>query len=804
MGSGIIQPSFSAGEMSPSLYGRVDLARYLTGLKTCRNFIVRQYGGVSNRPGTRFVCEVKNSAFKVRLIPFQFSTVQAYVLEFGSYYMRVIKDGGQVVYPAGHASAGLPVEIATIYSQDDLATLKFTQSADVMTICHPSYPVQQLSRTDHHLWALTAYPNTYGPFNDLNIDNTMTLTSSAVSGSVTITATKDMFSADMVGQMMRIEQSVDAATAKWETTKAINIGDINRAGANYYQATTAATTGTIRPDHLEGTEFDGNPGVSWQYLHSGYGIIRITGYTSAKVVSATVLQRLPDKVVTTATYKWAFESWGGASHYPSTVTYFQQRQCFAGSNTEPQKAWLSKSSGYTDYGRSVPLVDDDCVIFEIKSREVNEIRHMVELSKLVILTSDGEWIVRGNSDNVITPTATVERQGYNGCSHVAPLVINSTILYIQNKGSQIRTLGYVFSEDSYKSNDLTVFASHLFERHTIKEWAFQQIPYSCAWLVRDDGVLLGLTFMPEQEVIGWHRHDTKNGLFESVASIYGDTETDVYFVVNRTFNGTSKRFIEKMEKRNTADIKDAFFVDCGLSYDGRNTTATGLTLSGGTTWGIEEVLTITSSADLFSAGDVGDKLSFDFQGAKIKLTIQTYVDATHVTATTDTTIPAAYRNSAFTDWAFERNVMAGLSHLNGQTVSVLADGNVHASKTVVDGAIMLNFHAAVVHVGLPIEADIETLNLTVSGQTVLDKKKLINKVSLLCESSRGVKCGPDASHLKEHVPAVMNGNVAVSTGMVELNIPAEWGKNGSFVVSQSDPLPLSVLAVIPEVSTGGA
>ncbi|UNY42219.1 tail tubular B [Pseudomonas phage UFJF_PfDIW6] len=128
--SGILQPTFAAGELSPSASARTDIARYYTGLKLCRNFMVMPYGGVRNRAGTRLVAEVKDSTKLCRLVPFQFNDVQTYILAFGDLNMRVIKDGGQVLYSAG-PSIGTPFELAMPYTQYDLASLNYTQSADV-------------------------------------------------------------------------------------------------------------------------------------------------------------------------------------------------------------------------------------------------------------------------------------------------------------------------------------------------------------------------------------------------------------------------------------------------------------------------------------------------------------------------------------------------------------------------------------------------------------------------------------------------------------------------------------------------
>jgi hypothetical protein len=253
MGNSILQASFTSGELSPSMYGRLDFGKYYTGLKTCRNFIIRQFGGASNRPGTRFVSEVSDSENITRLIPFEFSSTQAYVLEFGHLVLRIIKDGGVVVWPSG-PSAGQPVEVVTIWPSTALAGLKYTQSADVMTLCHPDYPTQQLSRTDHHLWNLAAFDNVGGPFQELNIDTTKTLHATAVTGNVTIHASDAIFLSDMVGQMLYVEQSADAQIRRWEVAVPVTINDFKRAESNYYQALTTGTTGTRKPDHVEGAD----------------------------------------------------------------------------------------------------------------------------------------------------------------------------------------------------------------------------------------------------------------------------------------------------------------------------------------------------------------------------------------------------------------------------------------------------------------------------------------------------------------------------------------------------------------------
>jgi hypothetical protein len=881
MTDAVVQASFTKGEFSPALYGRIDLALYGLGLRTCKNFIVRQYGGVSNRPGFAFVGESKDSSKRSRLIPFAFSTVQQYALEFGHLTMRVIKDGGYVteagkaitgatqanpvvltiaghgystgedIYLAGlvgmtelngrtlrvtvltantvslqdmagnnidgtgfgaYASGGTAARIYTLalpYQEADLPRVKFTQSADVMTLCCPGYAPRELTRTGHAAWSSNAILKTDGPFQDINVDTGKTVYASAASGAVTLTAAGWTFTADMVGTLFYIEQTPDDITPRWEVGKAVLLNAVRRAGAHYYEALNAATTGTYRPDHLEGTATDGDAGVRWQYLHSGFGVVKIDaiggGGTTA---TATVQKRLPDLVVGAGnpTYKWAKDAWGGDQGYPETVAYHEQRIIYAATTGQPQTCWGSNITAYKNFGKSNPALDDEALTFALNARQVNQIRHLLPLSELIALTSGSEWKIQGNDGQALSPGSPPDAkvQGYSGASHVPPLVIGGDALYIQEKGSVVRSLGYSFEKDKYLGNDLTVISSHLFTGRAIEEWAYQQVPFSCVWSVRDDGALLGLAYLPEQQVAGWHRHETA-GEFESVCCISEGNEDVIYAKVKRTIDGRTVRYTERMASRNIKDIRDWFFVDSGLTYDGRNTTALTMTLSGGTAWDQTETLTLTASASRFTAADVGKAVFFpdpDPDSKKVyRCAITAYTSATAVSVQPNRQIPASLRGVATTDWQLALKTFTNLHHLEGETVSVLADGNVHPQAVVENGSITLQNNAAVVHVGLPYTSDFETLDIA----QMRERAKLIPKVNLLVESSRGIFTGPDADRLfewKQRATEFYDEPIATYTGLVEVQTAGKWDKNGRIFVRQSDPLPVTILAAIPEVAMG--
>ena len=469
---------------------------------------------------------------------------------------------------------------------------------------------------------------------------------------------------------------------------------------------------------------------------------------------------------------------------------------------------MSKVGDYLDFGVSRPLVADDAITFPVPGRQVNAVRHLIPMDNLVIFTSGSEWKLSAGQNDIVAPdTIAVKPQSYRGSSKIPPLVVGNTALFIQDKGRTIRELAFEFASDTYTGQDLTQLASHLFAGYTIKEWAYQQVPFQVVWCVRSDGALLGLTYLKEQQVAGWHRHDT-DGEFESVACISEGTEDVLYAIVKRTINGSTKRYVERMNTRQFDDPADWFFVDSGLSYDGRNTTSKTITLSTSTDWTYQQgAFTATASGSTFSMSDVGAEIHLPVGDQIIRIAITGYTSATIVTGTANRDIPVSLQSAATTDWSMARRSFTGIDHLEGKVCSVLADANVHPQVTVDSGDIELEYAAAVVHVGLPITADLETLSLAVQSQeTILDKKKLITSLRMIVEDTRGIMVGPSASHLseiKQRTTENYDQATNATTGIMESVISSSWSKDGRVFIRQSDPLPATILAVMPDVNIGG-
>lgn len=531
---------------------------------------------------------------------------------------------------------------------------------------------------------------------------------------------------------------------------------------------------------------------------------------------------------------WAFGAWGPSVGYPSVVEFFGQRLFFAATASSPQTLWSSKTSNYTNFGKSVPTADDDAITATIAARQVNAITDLIPLKDMIILTVGAEWKSGGGQNNVLTPSTISFTPTTNfGASSLPALIIGDSGVFVQGRGSYVRDIGYQFSVDNYTGNDLTIFASHLVQGYTIVDWTYQQTPWSVIWAVRNDGVLLGLAYFKEQQVSGWFHCDWVNGFVESVCSITENGKDVVYLSIRRVINGQTVRYIERMGDRFFSDQRDYFFVDSGLSYDGRNATTSPtstMMITGGTTWVETENLTLTCTGYApFSSGSVGNWVKLyistpqldgdgnamtDEYGAPLMTVtllvcqINAYNSSSVVTVRSIGDVPEAFRGVAVSSWDYCPKTFSGLDHLEGQMVAILADGNVKPRQVVVSGKVTLDYPAAVVHMGLPIQSDFETLEVNVpGGESIRSKNKSINQINLIVENTRGAKFGRDKDNLTE-VPmrqvsdGYYNPN-SLQNELIDAYITNVWSQNGRVFIRQDDPLPFGVLGVITDTSVGG-
>jgi hypothetical protein len=303
----------------------------------------------------------------------------------------------------------------------------------------------------------------------------------------------------------------------------------------------------------------------------------------------------------------------------------------------------------------------------------------------------------------------------------------NSAVYVRAQSSRVFDLTYSWEANAFKPADISLLSPHLVDNFTITDMTLTRTPTPIVWCVRSDGTLLGLTYMPDQKVQAWHRHDT-DGLFESVAAVSENGIDVLYTTVKRTVNGRTVRYIERMADRRFDSLADSFIVDSGVTYDGAPAT-----------------------------------------------------------------------------------VLSGLWHLEGKTVSILADGAVITPQVVTSGAITLPQAASKVQIGLAYTSDLTTLPLAIEnaqgiGAGGQGMRKNLNKVYLRVYESSGINVGPDTDNLtafKQRTSEVYGAPPDWVTDEIEVVVTPKWGQSGQVTIRQSDPLPLTVLSMVMEVVTGG-
>ena len=757
--------SFAGGEITPELFARLDLAKFQTGLAKALNFEIRPHGPAVNRAGFRYILATLDSARTSVLIPFIYSTTQAYVLEFGNQYVRFHTLGATVLetalsitaitkadpgvvtyvgtdpvdqnwfYLSGiggmtelngryvkavnvnvgaktfelteissvdnidttayttYTTGGNAARVYTIsspYLEADLTSLEFTQSADVLTITHPGYQARELRRLGAANWAFNVVP--VAP---TQAAPTAIVVTPNAAGTTTYTYTVTAVAADGREESLKATPVANGLCEALTVSGAFNtITWTNAAGALRYNVYKL---------------------VNGLYGYIGQSSDGVVGFKDQNVI-ADISQTPPETDDPIST----------ASNYPGACGYYQGRRWFAGSTNKPQNVWATRSGTESNMTYSIPTRDSDAITARLTSRQANTIRHLVPLGDLLALTSGAEWLINaGGSTGPITPGNIDYRpQGYSGASYVHPAVTNGSVLYAQDRGGHVREITFSWQQQGYKSDDVCLMAPHLFDGYTITSMAFVRAPFPTLWCVRSDGALLGLTYIPEQQVMAWHQHST-DGTFESVVAIPEGNDDVLYAQIKRTVGGQTRRFIERQQSRLFSTLADAFIVDSGLVYN----------------------------------------------------------------STPATTI-------------------RGLWHLVGKTVSILADGAVVPQQAVsAEGTITLDVAASKVSVGLPITADLQTLPMALEirafGQAI---KKNVNKIFLRVQASSGIWAGPLFTKLREakiRTSELYGSPPALRTGLVEIGLDPEWNDDGQLCVRQSDPLPITVLGLVPDTALGG-
>lgn len=529
MPAALFQPSFGAGVLGPAIWGRIDLAKYDTGLRKGRNVFIHTHGGVSNRPGLRFICEVMDSTHRHRLIPFTRETDDTAVLIFGENQMGVVKDGARV------QSGGSPYTIPTPWTAAMVQDLDFVQSIDVLFMAHRLRAPRRISRFADDNWVI----------DDVQINPT--------------TPVPTITSANLTG--------TGTAVYRYRVTAIVN-------GVESFPSPVTATNegAALSTEGIVTLQFSAVTGADeYRIYRMRNGVAGYIGFTENTNFRDDNIS--PDTSVTPPRQANLF---GSAGDYPSVVSIYQQRLAFGASINDPETIWMSRIGDYFNFTRSQNFVGSDRAEFNLSGEQLNRVRSMLQLRELLVFTSAGEFSVTGPDGGFDATNPIVTQYGYVGSSRVKPLVADDTALFVDRSGRNVRDLRYAYESDGYSGNDLTIFASHFFEGRSIVSWAMAKNPWSIIWVVLDDGTLLALTYKREHQVWAWTEMQI-DGAVESVACVTENNVDATYLIVQREVNGSQRRYVERFDDRAFSTAAQAYFVDCGITYQGAATaTITGL------------------------------------------------------------------------------------------------------------------------------------------------------------------------------------------------------------------------------------
>ena len=749
-----IQTSFVGGEFAPALYGRTDIDKYASAAATLENFLIRPYGSVISAPGTEFIAECKTggSTGIARLIEFTFSRTDSYIIEMGAEYFRFYTDGGVVVSPGT-----TPYEVAHTYTADELYDVQYSQINDVIYLSHPDHRTQKLTRVSSTAWTLTDFDFLGGPFLTGNADTSIILTLSSTTGTVNV--------------------NVTGSTTLF-TVSGSTMGHKN----TYWK--------------VGGTVTNSTTGIDEQ------GYIKLTNVVNGYAATASVI-KMTD---TRKTSEWAEGSWSDVRGWPARNTFHQQRLAFARTDAQPQSVWMSQNFIYDNFAVDTGQ-DDEALDLQLAASESNDIKWIVSAKALVAGTYGGEYAIFSGDNDALTPSnAGARRETSWGSEAIRPKKIGNYYYYVQRFGEKLREIYYSWDLDSYKSVDKTILSPHISD-DGFKDMAYQQNPDTILWIVTTGGNLACMTREVDQELAGWTRLVTQ-GNYESIATIpsRNSAHDEVWVIVKRTIDGSTKRYVERFKSQIIPDRQDqCFYVHSGLSYSAFDQSGGNLSLSA--TAGT--VVVATCATATFAATDVGQRVRCNSSGTiQGELLITGYTSSTVVVGE----VKKSFTASSYAEnlWGLSVQKIAGLSHLATSTVIALVDGGTDKPDKVVTGdTIYLSKDGYVVHVGLPYTQKIVTLPQEAGSQRGTSQGKIqrINAAAFkVVRSHRGFEVGGSDDELDQIVfrdPSTLMGiPEALYTGTIpNITVRDDYDYGTQLTISNTDPLPIELTSIITSIDT---
>lgn len=768
--------NFAGGEVSPRVTGRTDLPLYSKILERMQNWIAEPQGPARFRSGTIFVRHTRLN-HKAVLIPFQFSDIQSYLIEATDLRFRFYKAGGVILETSKAISA--------IQAAAGLLT--------GFTITGHGYAVGD----ELVLQTLTVSGD------DISIED-RTMLVDTVPNANTVTAT------DIFGQPIPIDSVSTAA-----------VGTI----ARVYEIVTPYAEAD-----LERLKFTQN--ADTMYLFN-------RGYAPRKLVRTT------ETNWSLSTYARTIDPFTGAGEWPAAGKFTDDARLLAsGSTNKPETSWFSRSpaaSGavrYDDYTTGTDA--SHAVIFTLAPvhGKVDSIRWIANTDKFVVLGTFGtvRRVYGATEAEPVTPTAiTAKSVNAFGVSYADPVVVGSTLFYIQRGERVLRSIEYDYITDGYASTDKNLVADHLV-KSGLKQPLAQIGTPDVIWVVRNDGVLLGMTYQAKENIAGWHRHIIGNGKVKWLGILPRENDPEqLWMIVERTIDGKTVRHVEYIsdppdfpdpvdffsdmqgDVAKSEDLerfynaqweqsKMAVHLDAAATYDGSvYGLAAGASLTPGAGADEQDELGVVfeASAAVFNDTMVGRELwgKYDARGVGGgRAVISSYTDSTHVVCEILSPFPEGASFVAG-DWYLTATTVSGLKHLEGQTVSLITDGAVPESEVVTNGSVSIVEPASVIHVGLRYTGIMKTLPLEQGGVTgpAQSKTKIVEKVAIRFINSAGVSYGTSLYKLStienRRTSDVTGRPIPLFTGVDDEFYEDEWAENKAVVIVQDQPLPCTIASM---------
>lgn len=675
----VIQTSFTGGELSPRMLARVDLGTYQRSAKQMINGYPYTHGGVTRRPGTQFIGEVSDSTKPVRLIPFTFSKTQSFALVFNDGKIEFLKNKAFITT----GSPALPYSISHPFTDAELFEVTYAQSGSLMFLAHPNHAPKQLQRVSDTNWTLTDLDFTYNAVTDQFFENAYI--------EFTIVATGDGH----------------------------DVGD-------FYEITVDALGGFTVGGPFNGSGGDAPVGSIVGVAVNQDNIAEQTWTITCVVKSST---REEWEVVGSGSpglgeppAQWS------DNDYPRAVSFHEQRLWFGGSNTRPQTIWGSAAGDFSNFTRG-PLANDG-LQFQIASNRFDQIIHLESARQLLIQTFGGEFSLTGGGGGITPSSFSIRRNTMHGTNDVRPMRVGQEILFVQRDGKKIRAISFDVTLDSNVAPEISILSEHITREDDadgIVDMTFAQDPEYIAWLVRDDGVLLSLTHIRDQEVTAFAKHTTgASGKFKAVTAIPEGTTDTVYVCVEREIDDSGSPFGSPFGSPPTNPQRYIEF--------------------------FEEDSYLDSHLDVTLAGSP---------------------------------LPTT---------------VTGLDHLEGQTVSIVADGSVHPDRTVVGGEVELAYGATNVTVGLGYTTTIQLLHPSVplGDGTAQGRQLTIKQAVARLNETIGLQInGEDVPVVQLPVDALGDPPVPF-TGDKQIYVSG-WTSPNELLIEQVLPMPFQLLGVILKV-----